>query len=339
VAKAIDLFSGAGGLTLGLMEAGFEVVAAVESDALAAKTYRLNHPDVRLEHADIRDIDPVELLEELGLESADLDLCAGCPPCQGFSSVRTLNGCKTVADPRNDLVSEYVRFVRELRPRAILMENVPGLLRDERFRAAAEELEDIGYPASEGARILNAADYGVPQNRRRLVLMCVRDRAVEAPPAQVERATVRGALGALGAPGESGDALHDLPECRSDRVMEMIRAIPEDGGGRLDLPEDQRLKCHKEFTGFKDVYGRMRWDSPAPTITGGCHNPSKGRFLHPKEHRAITLREAALLQGFPSDYRFALDRGKLAAAAMIGNAVPPPFVAAQAAALARPAGA
>lgn len=332
--KAIDLFAGAGGLTLGLTAAGFEIVAAIESDKLAVKTYRANHPGVLVRHADMREVDPTRLLAQLGLKPEEIALCAGCPPCQGFSSVRTLNGNRSVDDPRNDLVAEYVRFVREIKPRAIMLENVPGLLRDERFDAAVVELEELGYPAREGTRILNAADYGVPQNRRRLVLLCVRNGRVHFPDATSERLTVRDAIGGLAQPGASGDPLHDLPEQRSERVMEIIKAVPPDGGSRLDLPENQRLECHRDFTGFKDVYGRMRWDQPAPTITGGCHNPSKGRFLHPDAHRAVTLREASLLQGFPPRYVFSLDRGKLAAAAMIGNAAPPPLIAAQAATLA-----
>ena len=214
-----------------------------------------------------------------------------------------------------------------------MLENVPGLLHDERFTTAVAQLESLGYPATEGTRILNAADFGVPQNRRRLVLLCIRNGSVSFPTPFSKRSTVRDAISRLPVAGQSGDPLHDLPERRSDRVMTMIRAVPADGGSRLDLPDDHRLTCHKDFSGFKDVYGRMRWDRPAPTITGGCHNPSKGRFLHPVADRAITLREAALLQAFPQDYSFSLKRGKLAAAAMIGNAVPPPLVAAQAAAL------
>lgn len=331
--KAIDLFAGAGGLTLGLKAADFHVVAAIEIDKLAARTYTANHPEVVVKTSDIRAVDPLELLEELGLTTADIDLCAGCPPCQGFSSVRTLNGKKSVQDPRNDLIDEYVRFVRILQPRAIMLENVPGLLRDGRFQRAVCELEALGYPAAEGTRILNAADYGVPQNRRRLVLLCERGGSIDIPATGAAPLTVEDAIWDLPEAGTSGDALHDFPERRSDRVMAMIRAIPADGGGRLDLPSEKRLSCHRDFTGFKDVYGRMRWNRPAPTITGGCHNPSKGRFLHPVADRAITLREAALLQGFPPHYQFLLDRGKLAAAAMIGNAVPPPLAAAQAAAL------
>lgn len=333
--KAIDLFAGPGGLTLGLQQAGFDVVAAIESDELAAESYGINHPDVLMRCVDIRAVGANDLLSDLDLKTSDIDLCAGCPPCQGFSSVRTLNGSRVVDDIRNDLIAEYMRFVRAIKPRAIMLENVPGLMKDARFEHAVEDLESLGYPAKDCARVLNAADYGVAQNRRRLVLLCVRHGAVAFPPAWAERRTVRDAIGELGEPGGSGDPLHDLAERRSDRVKAIIKAVPADGGGRLDLPERHRLRCHKDFEGFKDVYGRMYWDRPAPTITGGCHNPSKGRFLHPVADRAITLREAALLQGFPEDYHFSLGRGKLAAAAMIGNAVPPPLAAAQARAIAR----
>jgi len=331
--KAIDLFAGPGGLTLGLKQSGFDVIAAVECDPLAAASYRVNHPEVSIWEADIRTVDPIDVLADLGLHPGELDLCAGCPPCQGFSSVRTLNGNKVVNDPRNDLIGEYVRFVRAIEPRSIMMENVPGLVKDHRFAAAVYELVGLGYPADEGARILNAVDYGVPQNRRRLVLLCTRHGTVEFPAPRVPRLTVRDAIAMLDAAGSSGDPLHDLPERRSERVLAIIEAIPQDGGSRLDLTVSRVLACHRKFTGFKDVYGRMSWSRASPTITGGCHNPSKGRFLHPQEPRAITLREAALLQGFPANYHFSLDRGKLAAAAMIGNAVPPPLAAAQAVAI------
>lgn len=325
---AIDLFSGPGGLTQGLKQAGFHVVAAVEVDALAAKTLQYNHPEVLVERGDIREVDPAALLERLGLDR--IDLIAGCPPCQGFSTVRTRNAKHAAADPRNDLIDEYVRFVRILKPRAIILENVPGLGRDQRWERAAKQLEELGYPAGEGMSILDAADYGVPQRRRRLVMVAMQDGAAPEARKAKERRTVRQAITGLPVPGDSGDPLHDLPEKRSDKVMEIIRAVPHDGGGRLDLPDDQRLDCHKDFDGFKDVYGRMHWDKPSPTITGGCHNPSKGRFLHPDQDRTITLREAAMLQGFPRGYYFALDRGKLAAATMIGNALPPAFIEAQA---------
>lgn len=330
---ALDLFAGAGGLTLGLQRAGFAVLGAVELDPLACATYADNHRGVRLWQDDVRNLDGEQILRGLGLRPGQLGLLAGCPPCQGFSSMRTLNGRQAPVEPRNDLVREYGRLVAQLRPRAVLMENVPGLARDERMTELVDLLEDLGYPARDGHAVLNAADYGVPQNRRRLVLAAVRWQppTAAAGPRQ-ERRTVRDAIGELPAAGSSGDALHDLPEKRTAQVATLIRQVPADGGSRSSLAT--QLACHDGFDGFKDVYGRMAWDRPAPTITGGCHNPSKGRFLHPEQHRAVTLREAALLQGFPPSYRFRLDRGKLAAALMIGNAVPPAFVEAHAAPIA-----
>jgi DNA (cytosine-5)-methyltransferase 1 len=203
-------------------------------------------------------------------------------------------------------------------------------MRNERFRQLEQHLQALGY--SLDANVLDAADFGVPQRRRRLIVLGARGRrrlSVAEP--SHEHRTVREAFAVLPAgPGTSGDAIHDLPVRHSDQVRALIRAIPEDGGGRLDLPPNMRLECHTRTNGFHDVYGRMRWDEPSPTITSGCINPSKGRFLHPTEHRAITLREASILQGFPVDYVFFPEHGKEAIAAMIGNALPPPFIAAHA---------
>jgi DNA (cytosine-5)-methyltransferase 1 len=127
-------------------------------------------------------------------------------------------------------------------------------------------------------------------------------------------------------PGRAGTRLHDVPENRAAHVRQLIRDFPKDGGSRRDLPDERQLGCHQRQDGFHDIYGRMAWDDVAPTITSGCHNPSKGRFLHPVEDRAITLREAALLQGFPREYQFPVSAGKEAKALMIGNALPPEFI-------------
>lgn len=332
---AVDLFAGPGGMTQGFKNAGFAVVGAVERDPVAGETYALNHPEVHLCVTDIRSVCADELRSALGLVWGELDLLGACPPCQGFSSVRTRNGRRAVEDERNDLVLEIARFVDSFGPKAVMMENVPGLVRDERLQGLQRHLQENGYDLGEGPKVLNAVEYGVPQNRRRLVLLASRVGRVSPAPPLAVRKTVRDLIGDLSRAGESGDPLHDLPERRSSSVMRRIRMTPKDGGGRLDLPEEEQLDCHRSFDGFKDVYGRMAWDRPAPTITGGCFNPSKGRFLHPEENRNITLREAALLQGFPSDYRFSLKRGKTAAAAMIGNALPPGFVEAQARPLAK----
>jgi len=321
---AIDLFSGCGGLTLGLKQAGFRVIGAVDVDPLSVETYRANHPEVRVWQMDIRDIEVSELRELLGVENGQIDLLAGCPPCQGFSTIRTLNGHRHVNDPRNDLVYEFVRIVEGLEPRAIMMENVPGLARDSRIRDVCDRLSALGYAAQ--YRVLDAADYGVPQRRRRMILLGSRLGPVEFSAPESNRLTVRDAIGWLPEPGQSGDPLHDAPERRSPRVMDLIRRIPRDGGSRTDLGFDDQLDCHKKCNGFRDVYGRMAWDGVAPTITSGCINPSKGRFLHPVQHRAITLREAALLQSFPPEYSFSLGRGKYSVARLIGNALPSEFV-------------
>ena len=131
----------------------------------------------------------------------------------------------------------------------------------------------------------------------------------------------------LARPGKTGDVLHDLPEVRSPQVKELIKLIPKNGGSRKELPKKYWLPCHVRYPdGYRDVYGRMAWNDVAPTITGGCVNPSKGRFLHPAQNRAITLREAALLQTFPPGYKFSLEKGKDSVALMIGNALPPEFI-------------
>jgi DNA (cytosine-5)-methyltransferase 1 len=222
---AVDLFAGAGGMTLGLERAGFDVVAAVEIDALACKTYRANHPDVRLWEQDIRKLAAADILEELELEPGDLSLVAGCPPCQGFSSLTTLNGKREVDDPRNDLVAEYGRFVRELKPRAVMMENVPGLAADPRMDDLCRVLEELGYPVRLGLKVLNAVNYGVPQRRRRLVMLALEGEVVPFAAALEQQLTVKDVIGDLPKAGSSGDVLHDVPESRSAEVKKRIAAI------------------------------------------------------------------------------------------------------------------
>lgn len=329
---AVDLFAGAGGLTLGLKQAGFRVLAGIEIDGLAAESYRLNHPEVELLEQDIRAVSPHDLMDSLGLRAGDLGLLAGCPPCQGFSSIRT-HRRGTADDPRNDLLFEFLRFIDAFRPRAVLMENVPGLAGDPRFGRFVRRLRRRGYTVA--SCVVDASHHGVPQRRRRLVVIGARRFRIGLPGATAGRRTVGDAIGHLAPPGASGDPLHDIVEKRSERVNRLIATIPVDGGSRTDLPAEEQLACHSRTRGFFDVYGRMRWAQISPTITGGCVNPSKGRFLHPDQNRAITLREAALLQSFPADYQFSLRRGKYAAAEMIGNALPPEFVRRHAVEIAR----
>ncbi|AVO54382.1 DNA cytosine methyltransferase [Ectopseudomonas mendocina] len=325
---AIDLFCGCGGLTEGLKSAGFKVLHAVEIDDKASSTFRANHPDVNLINMDIRKVDTAVL----GLKPGELDLLAGCPPCQGFSRIRKLNKPRPALDERNSLINEFSRFVTELMPKRIMLENVPGLATHYRFQNFLSNLRALGYRFK--YEILDVSKYGVAQRRKRLILSASIDSEPFIAAPVCSKITVRSVIENMPKPGSSGDDLHDIPENRSEKVKEIIKNIPLDGGSRSDLPEHLVLECHKQTKGFYDVYGRMSWDELAPTITSGCHNPSKGRFLHPEENRTITLREASMLQGFPVDYKFIVSHGKESIALMIGNALPPPFIKHQALAIA-----
>lgn len=322
---AIDLFAGCGGLTLGLKQAGFKVLAAVELDSKAATTYSANHRDVLLKEVDIRRLRAAKLRRELKLRKGRLDLLAGCPPCQGFSTLRTNNGASTNRDRRNGLVGEMLRFAREFQPKTIMMENVPDLAQQRPFKDLCRGLRKLGYRLNFDVK--DAAKFGVPQRRRRLILLAGKGFKVPFAEETNRKRTVKGAIRGLSEPGKSRDALHNIPEQRrSGKVERLIRDIPKNGGSRSDLSKRRQLKCHQRIDGFKDIYGRMAWEEVSPTITSGCFNPSKGRFLHPTENRPITMREAALLQSFPRDYIFEPKIGKTAIALMIGNALPPEFI-------------
>ncbi|MFK8185632.1 MAG: DNA cytosine methyltransferase [Phormidesmis sp.] len=324
---AIDLFAGAGGLSCGLVSEGFNIAAAVEVDPTSAKSYMMNHKAVNVLIDDIRHLSGPYILEKANIRRKELDLLTGCPPCQGFSTLRTKRKAISEVDARNDLIKEVLRLTRSMRPRTVVIENVPNLAADNRFAEFRKGLQKAGYK-SEYA-VVNASNFGVPQRRKRLVLIAFRDKEIPLNWSTYHHhpATVRDAIGQLETAGHSGDHLHDIPEQRTDAVMKRIRATPKNGGSRKDIPHELQCACHmKRSSGFFDVYGRMAWDSVSPTITSGCSNPSKGRFLHPEEDRAITLREAALLQTFPPDYKFCLDRGKDHVARQIGNAFPPKLI-------------
>ncbi|MDV3349948.1 DNA cytosine methyltransferase [Leptothoe sp. LEGE 181152] len=325
---SIDLFAGAGGLSCGLTAEGFDVISAVEIDPVSAKSYSLNHPHTEVVVDDIRNLTGPQLLKRAGIATGELDLLTGCPPCQGFSTLRTKRITKSSEDPRNELIFEILRLVRSIRPRAVLMENVPGLAKNYRFANFCAGLKKAGY--SFDYAILNASSFGVPQRRRRLVLIAFRGQQVPknwSDNRHFSEKHVRDAIAHLElSAGSSGDQLHDIPEKRTPAMMARIKATPKDGGSRRDLPEDMQCKCHLGKEGYFDVYGRMAWDQVSPTITSGCINPSKGRFLHPTADRAITLREAALLQTFPEAYQFCIERGKDHVARQIGNAFPPNLI-------------
>lgn len=326
--SAIDCFSGCGGLSEGLRSAGYSVLAGVEILPNARRAHHLNHPEARL-YEDIRSIDPKSVLKELGLKRGELDLLAGCPPCQGFSSMRTRNGSIQVADPRNELIFDFVRLAIGLKPKVILMENVPALLKDGRLAESQQQLRDAGYQWIV-ADVRNAADFSVPQRRKRMIMIASRVGPVSLPePGNYKRVTVRETIGSLGPIETSRKPLQRKVMRHSDVVMNRIRKIPKDGGSRSALGDEQ-LPCHQRMQGFRDVYGRMKWDDVAPTITRYCHNPSKGRFLHPEQDRAITLYEAMRLQSFPPNYKFPSDLNMTQIASMIGEALPPKFAEAQA---------
>jgi DNA (cytosine-5)-methyltransferase 1 len=319
----VDLFCGCGGVTAGLKASHFRVVAAVDSDPLACASYRSNHRAVRLFERDIADVRPEEIRREL--DGRALDLLVVCSPCQPFSQQ---NRGSSDAERARLLISA-VRFAAVLMPGIILFENVPGLTRRQ-FAPLLEELYSglsvLGYIVG-GPQEIDAADYGVPQRRLRCVLVAGRGVAPPALPAPLtpagHRVCVQEAIGDLQAlkSGEADlrDPLHFARE-HKPIALERLRHIPKDGGSRECLPERLRLECHRDRRGHPDVYGRMRWADVAPTLTTGCTDVTRGRFAHPRDNRAITLREAARLQTFPDSYSFA--GSAKAIAAQVGNSVP-----------------
>ncbi len=320
--NAIDLFSGCGGLSEGMHQAGFKTRVAVELVPIAVKAYLMNHQETKVIEKDIREIDANEILKELNGEP--LHLLAGCPPCQGFSSIRRLNRAESVDDDRNDLVLEFLRMVRELKPLTFMMENVPGLKDYTLFKKVKKELKKLGYNPK--VHIVNVKDYGIPQNRKRLIMVGSILGDIDIAEPINKKVTVRETIEKMERPEESKDLLHKIIANHTPHVLEMISLIPQNGGSRKDLPQKYILSCHqKQNIGFNDVYGRLRWDDYSTTITGGCLNPSKGRFLHPEQDRVITPREAAMLQSFPHDYKLPVDIPKAALALLIGNALPPKF--------------
>lgn len=333
---AIDVFSGAGALTWGLKRAGFRVAAAVEIEGNAFATYKTNHPEVHAIKQDVRTVRGADLRKIVG---AKIDLLAGCPPCQGFS---TLTNTSSKRDPRNNLVLEMARLVRELRPRAVMMENVPGLAdRGKRlFNRFLRTLEELDYRFS--WEVLQVANYGVPQNRRRLVLVAGHRKQLILPEPTYHRTgkgglpqwkTLRDVLPGLGramlfekarkAGGAHRFNWHVTRRLSPENVARLRAARP--GASRTELPKSLRPDCHKELnSGYTSVYGRMAWSQLPVTITGGCTTLSKGRFGHPSALRTISVREAARIQTFPDDYIFDTPYMEYACE-MIGNALPCSF--------------
>lgn len=319
----IDCFCGAGGLSLGFKTTGFDIKYAFDFDAACVETYRANHGS----YAFVRDIKEVtkKSIEETIGALEGVDVVIGGPPCQGFSVQRRGDN----DDPRNHLVLEYVRLMLEIRPKFFVMENVGGLLspRGHYF------LEQLKTNCSQAYHIqikkLDAYDYGVPQHRKRVFIVGERVDG-ERPKFTFPDGTRNKVASPKTVREAIRDLMHktekDVPNHKSDKLsdinLQRIRSIKE-GEGRDSLPDHLQLPCHINNSSHRhlDVYGRMAWDKPAPTITARFDSFSRGRFGHPELDRSITLREGARLQTYPDDYVFI--GTKVQVAKQIGNAVPP----------------
>jgi DNA (cytosine-5)-methyltransferase 1 len=326
----IDLFAGCGGMTLGFHRTGrFEPVLAVEFDADAAKTYELNFGRHLARHPDGT---PAPIEDVPSFPAADVVI--GGPPCQGFSPLNMIG----VGLERRGLWREYLRALEDAAPSVFVMENVPELLRSaeyEAFKRAAAS-DPLGYRVE--GRILNAADYGVPQTRRRAIVIGTRLGDVQwperthHPPGEIPEGatpwrTFRDAVDGLPLT-PTGQDWHN-PRNPKPTSLERYRTIPNEGEGRFDLAErrpDITPACWlRKKTGSTDVFGRLWWDRPAYTIRTEFYKPEKGRYLHPSEHRPITVREAARCMTFPDSFRFPPlgEQSMTSVAKQIGNAVPP----------------
>ena len=351
--EAIDIFSGCGGVSCGLSLAGFKVKSAVEIEKHAVDTY-LNYAPlskVNVLNDDVCDLSGEQILKAARIKKDDIYLFAGCPPCQNFSRQNPLNKNKTDAE-RKKLLFEFLRLIEEILPPFILMENVPGIKTEFNSAILSEFLERLKKHYDIKEDVLNAANYGVPQARKRFVLHAVRKDInkelkengflFDLPKATHDKKgnnglkkwkTVKEAIDDLpiinaGEEYEDAGKIHNH-KCAglSDTNLKRIREIRANGGSRNGLSEKLVLDCHKKkddegnvFSGHGDVYGIMDPDKPAPTITGGCLCYSKGRFGHYSQDRAISIREAARLQTFPDDFVFSNSLSD--SALQIGNAVP-----------------
>ena len=327
--NAVDLFCGSGGVSQGLRAAGWRVLAACDNDPVASETFRKNHPQTAFVEGDILLAETIDrIVNAVGPSSVDLLIV--CAPCQPFSSQNRHRG----NDVREQLIIRALEVARRLKPRLIFFENVPGLATPA-YRtivsALKSELSELRYFVTDPA-VRDAADYGVPQRRRRCIMFAARKVAALEEflgfvPATI-RKTVHSAIADL-PPLMAGETCREdaLHKARSHLPIALARLkhIPHDGGSRKSLPSSLELKCHKgRASSFSDVYGRMAWDAVAPTLTTGCTDLTRGRFAHPEQDRAITMREAARLQSFPDEYLFVGNASQISQ--QIGNAVPPDMI-------------
>ena len=320
---AIDLFCGCGAMSEGFKRAGFKIAAAVDNNETACNTYRKNHPDVLVKEADITTIGPDSLID---LTCCNVDVMIVCAPCQPFSSQNR----HRAKDKRSVLIFEAVRFAERLNPSLVVFENVSGLVTEfglPILNKLQSGLTSLGYVLGD-PQTVDAADYLVPQRRKRCIMFAskigILPKLFPTVCYKNKHKMVKDAISDL-KPLKSGqivsnDVLH-FARNHSSVALSRMKHIPKNGGSRFSLPPELELACHKgKKNDFPDVYGRMRWDDVAPTLTTGCTDITRGRFMHPRDDRAITLREAARLQTFPDHYQFAGSSSDIAM--QIGNAVP-----------------
>lgn len=325
----VDFFCGAGGMSYGFhkmaeLTGRLRWAGAIDIDKHAIDTYAHNYGH-RPQNVNLGDADIEEIKRSLELKEGNELILIGCAPCQGFSSHRKKD--HRGPDSRNTLVGRFAEIAVELQPKMIIMENVPDLLAKKHwhhYQAFKDTVEAAGYHIA--VKILGMADYGTPQSRYRTVLIAARDFIPTLPEPVLspdQYRTVRDAIGSL-PPLKAGgrdpdDPMHMTSRHRKETV-DILKQVPKDGGNR---PQGVGPECLDRVAGFYDVYGRLAWDKTAVTITARCRTPSCGRFVHPEQDRGLSVREAALLQGFPKDFYFEGpfdDKYK-----QIGNAVSPIF--------------
>ena len=323
--KAVDLFCGAGGLTLGLEKAGISVTMGIDIDPACKYPFEANNKAKFLKKS-VEDIKNPELAKAYG--DAEITLLAGCAPCQPFSTYS--QGKADEQDERWNLLLQFGRMVRQSRPHLVTMENVPMLAHQKVFGTFVKSLKSCGYFVSH--QIVNCADYGVPQQRNRLVLLASRLGPVSLIPPTTpteKHKTVRSVISKLpnlsAGQEDAKDPLHQASDL-SPLNLNRIRAS-KPGGTWRDWPDELVADCHKKESGktYPSVYGRMRWDEPAPTITTQFFGFGNGRFGHPEQDRAISLREGAIIQSFPKSYKFSAKGAPIhrkTIGRLIGNAVP-----------------
>jgi DNA (cytosine-5)-methyltransferase 1 len=322
--SCVDLFCGAGGLTHGFMLEGLTVAAGIDLDPACRFPYEANN-QARFVEKDIGKVTAAELKGLFG--DADITILAGCAPCQPFSTYAHRYELNS-KDGKWGLLYEFARLVKGVRPDVITMENVPTVAKHEVFHDFVDTLKQLGYKV--WFDVVDSSQYGVPQSRRRMVLLASKHGEIKMIEPTVKKPkTVKQAIGRMRAlsAGEAAprDKLH-ASSTLSDKNLKRIK-VSKPGGTWRDWPKHLVADCHRAESGktYPGVYGRMEWDKPAPTMTTQCYGFGNGRFGHPDQDRAISLREAAILQSFPRDYSFIQnncevrfrDLGRL-----IGNAVP-----------------